>query len=105
MRYLVSINFIEGQEAARAALLPAEQQHVRTLMEQGVVEAGYLSADRRRSWMVVRGESEGDARQVMSALPFYPFMELELTPLLDVVQRGSDRIEAVEPAPAAGQGR
>jgi hypothetical protein len=105
MKYLVSITFVQGQEAARAALLPAEQQHVRNLLEQGVVEAGYLSTDRRRSWMVLRGESEVEARQVMSALPFSPFMELELTPLLDVVARGGDRIEAVEAAPAAEQGR
>jgi muconolactone delta-isomerase len=84
MRYLVSINFIQGQEAARAALLHAEQAHVRALMEQGTVEAGYLSADRTRSWMVLRGESQDHVEQTMASLPFYPFMELEFTPLLDL---------------------
>ena len=49
MRWLVSISFVPGQEAARATLLPAEQAHVKELMEDGVVEAGYLSADRTRS--------------------------------------------------------
>ncbi len=84
MRCLVSITFVPGQEEARAALLPAEQAHVRALMAQGVVEAGYLSADRSRSWMVLQGESPDHVRQTMASLPFYPFMELEMTPLLDI---------------------
>lgn len=84
MRYLVSIDFVQGQEEARAALLPAEQERVKALMEEGIVEAGYLSADRSRSWMVLRSESQDDVRRTMASLPFHPFMELELTPLLDV---------------------
>jgi muconolactone delta-isomerase len=93
MRYLVSINFVQGQEEARAALLPAEQALVRRLMEQGIVEAGYLSADRTRSWMVLRGESQDHIQQTMASLPFYPFMELEMTPLLDV-RPGAATVEA-----------
>lgn len=84
MRYLVSINFIPGREEERAALLPAEQAHVGELMERGVVEAGYLAADRARSWMVLRADSSERARQIMASLPFHPFMELEYTPLFDV---------------------
>jgi muconolactone delta-isomerase len=89
MRCLVNSSFVPGTEEARAALLPAEQAHVGALMKQGVVEAGYLAADRSRAWMVVRGESREDIDQVLKGLPFYPFMELELTPLLDVLPGGA----------------
>jgi muconolactone delta-isomerase len=88
MRSLVRLSFIPGTEDARAALLPTEQAHVRKLMEQGVVEAGYLSADRSHAWMVVHGASQEHIQQVLRALPFYPFVELEVTPLLDIVSGG-----------------
>jgi muconolactone delta-isomerase len=88
------MSFIPGTEAARTAHLPAEQAHVKKLMEQGVVEAGYLSADRSHVWMVVQGESQDHIQQVLRALPFYPFMELEVTPLLDIVPGGGGNVAA-----------
>ena len=95
MRSLFSMSFIPGTEAARAALLPAEQAHVKKLMEQGAVEAGYLAADRSHAWMVVQGESQDHIQQVLRALPFYPYVELELTPLMDIVPGGGGDVEAV----------
>jgi muconolactone delta-isomerase len=92
MRYLVSINFDPGQDAERAALLPAEQAAVGNLMKEGVVEAGYLSADRSRSWMVLQVDSRERAHTIMASLPFHPFMTLEYTPLFDV-QPGQPRRE------------
>jgi muconolactone delta-isomerase len=89
MRCLVSSSFVPATEAARAALLSAEQAHVGKLMAQGVVEAGYLAADRAHAWLVLRGESPEHIQQTLQALPFYPFMELELTPLMDVVPGGA----------------
>jgi muconolactone delta-isomerase len=94
VRSLISMSFIPGTEDARAALLPAEQAHVKKLMEQGVVEAGYLSADRSRAWMVLQGASQEHLQQVLRALPFYPFVELELTPLLDIVPGGGGDVAA-----------
>jgi len=94
MRCLVSSSFVPGTEEARAALLPAEQAHVRKLMEQGVLEAGYLSADRSHLWMVLRSESQDQVQQVLRALPFYPFMKPELTPLLDIVPGGGGDVKA-----------
>jgi muconolactone delta-isomerase len=44
--------------------------------------------------MVVQGESQDHIQQVLRALPFYPFMALELTPLLDIVPRGGGDVQA-----------
>lgn len=84
MRSLVRLNFVAGMEKERAAILPAEQAHVGELMAQGVIEAGYLAADRSGAWMVVQGESPDHIQQVLRGLPFYPFIEPEVTPLRDV---------------------
>ena len=88
MRSLVRMNLLPGTESTRAALLPAEQAHVKQLTEQGVVEAGYLAADRSHAWIVVRAESEERIEQVLSGFPFFPYMTLESTPLLDLPNRG-----------------
>lgn len=89
MRSLVRMNFIAGTEEARAALLPAEQAHVKKLMDQGVVETGYLAADASSAWMVVQGASAEHIHRTMTTLPFYPFVQLESTPLRDIVPGGS----------------
>jgi hypothetical protein len=87
MRALVRLNFIPGTEDKRAALLPAEQAHVKKLIEQGVVEAGYLAADRSNAWMAVQGESPEHIQQILQGLPFYPYIAPEVTPLLDLPTR------------------
>ena len=91
MKYLVSVSFVPGQQNAIAALMPAEQAHVRRLLQQGIVETLHVAADRSHIWVAVNGESQEDVRQTMSELPLYPFMQLELTPLLDIgAARGGD---------------
>lgn len=96
MKCLVSISFIPGTENQRAALLPAEQAHIKDLMEQGVMETGYLAADRSRAWMIVRGESREHIQQTMTAFPFYPFMELELAPLADIIAGNGPTVERTD---------
>jgi muconolactone delta-isomerase len=91
MTCLVGVTFVPGTENQRAALLPAEQAHVRELMKQGVMETGYLAADLTRAWMILRGESREQVEQTMTTFPFYPFMELELTPLADIVAGNGPR--------------
>jgi muconolactone delta-isomerase len=85
MRCLVAVRFVQGQQEAKTALLPAEQAHVRELMGQGVIEAIYIAADRSHVWVVMQGESPDHVRTTMTSFPLYPYMELEVTPLLDVV--------------------
>jgi muconolactone delta-isomerase len=84
MQYMVNISFVPGQQEAIAALMPAEQAHVRNLLEQGVFDAIHIAADRSHIWAAVNGVSEEHVRQTMSELPLYPYMQLEYTPLLDL---------------------
>jgi hypothetical protein len=99
MQWMVRFTFVEGQQEAIAARVPAEQAHVRTLIEQGLMETGYLTADRSGGWMVLRGESEDQVRQTMATLPLYPYFKLEYTQLRDIVP-GQGTVGAA-PAPQA----
>jgi muconolactone delta-isomerase len=85
MRSVVTVGFVQGQEAAIAAHGDAEQAHVRALSAQGVIETINIAADRSRVWLVLQGESPERVRQTMTTFPLYPSMQLEVTPLLDVV--------------------
>jgi muconolactone delta-isomerase len=91
MRSLVTVGFLQGQEEAIAARMAAEQAHVRELMEQGVIETINIAADRSRVWLVMQGESPDQVRQAMTAFPLYPYMQLDVTPLLDVAPGRSTR--------------
>jgi muconolactone delta-isomerase len=84
MKWLVTVRFVQGQQEERAALLPAEQAHVRELMAQGVIEAIHVRADRSRVWLVMQGESQDHIQQALASLPLYPYMALELEPLLQI---------------------
>jgi muconolactone delta-isomerase len=81
---MVTVGFVQRQQEAIAARMPAEQAHVRKLMEQGVIEAINIAADRSRVWLVMQGDSEDHVRQMMAAFPLYPYMELEVAPLLEL---------------------
>jgi muconolactone delta-isomerase len=83
MQSIVAIRFDQGQREAITVLLPAEQAHVRDLMEQGVITAIHIAADRSRVWVVMRGESQEDIQWRLTAFPLYPYMQTELTPLLE----------------------
>jgi muconolactone delta-isomerase len=84
MKCFVAVTFVPGQQGAIAALMPAEQAHVRELMERGAIEAIHVAADRSRIWLVVPGDSPDQVRQTMAGLPLYPYMQLEVTPLLEL---------------------
>jgi muconolactone delta-isomerase len=84
MRCMVTVGFVHRQQDAIAARMPAEQAHVRELTEQGVIEAINIAADRSRVWLVMQGDSEDHVRQMMAAFPLYPYMELEVAPLLEL---------------------
>jgi muconolactone delta-isomerase len=84
MKWLVTVRFVDGQREEPAALLPAEQAHVRELTAQGMIEAIHVRVDRSRVWLVAQGESQDRIEQALASLPLYPYLALELAPLLDI---------------------
>ena len=82
MEYMVSASFRPEDQQEIAARVPQEQLRIRALSEQGIVEALYISADRLRVWIVMRGESQDQVQKALESLPLHPYMDAAITPLL-----------------------
>ena len=82
MRFMVEIIFIPQHQSEIAALVPQEQAHIKTLMEQGIVQAIYISADRSHVWVVMQGDSQEHVQQEVQSFPLYSYMNVEFTALV-----------------------
>ena len=82
MRMMIVIQFDPQHFEAMSALIPKEQEHVRGLMNQGVIEAIYVSADRTLVWLIMKGESKEQLEQELSTFPLYRYMQTQFVPLM-----------------------
>ena len=82
--FIVPFTFKQRPDEEMLALIPQEQARIKELMGQGVVVTLYLSAERTRGWLVMRGESQSDVQQALGTLPLHKFMDLEIIPLAGV---------------------
>jgi muconolactone delta-isomerase len=82
--FMVSVSFRSQDQAEILPRIPAEQAHIRTLREQGTVEALYLSSDRLHVWIVMQGESQDQVQKDLESFPLYPYMEVTITPLFSM---------------------
>jgi muconolactone delta-isomerase len=76
MRFMVSIEIVipDAEREQALALVPAEKAHVAALEQRGVIEAFYLSADRARSWAVMRGENAAAVEDELRHFPMFRFL-------------------------------
>jgi muconolactone delta-isomerase len=81
MRMMITIHFDPQNFEAMRTLIPKEQEHIRALMGQGIVEAIYISADRTIVWLVMKGESREQLEKDLSTFPLYPYMKPQFVPL------------------------
>ena len=83
MRWMADITFKSGSGPEMAPLVSKEQEHIKELRDQGVVEQIYITEKRDHVWIVMQGESQDAVEQELRAFPLYPYMNLQLLPLLD----------------------
>ena len=79
--FMVHATFHQQDRQNILARIPQEREHIKVLMEQGVVEALYIASDFSGVWLVVQGESQARAQQDLESLPLYPYMTLQWTQL------------------------
>jgi muconolactone delta-isomerase len=79
--FMVHATFHQQERQNILARIPQEREHIKSLMEQGVVEALYIASDSSGVWLVVQGESQASVQQQLESLPLYPYMTLQWTPL------------------------
>ncbi|MEA2532168.1 MAG: Muconolactone delta-isomerase [Thermomicrobiales bacterium] len=83
MRFMVRFTIRDPGSEEVASLIPAERDRVRELREQGTLGALYLAADRSGGWIAMQGPSIEWIEAALASLPLHPYMDVELTALLD----------------------
>ena len=79
--FMVHATFHQQDQQHILARIPQEREHIKLLMEQGVVEALYIASDFSGVWRVVQGESQASVQHPLESLPLYPHMTLHWTQL------------------------
>ncbi len=82
MRWMADITFKAGSGPEMAPLVPKEQEHIKELRGQGVIEQFYMTEKRDHVWIILEGESQDTVEQEMRAFPLYPYMNLQVSSLL-----------------------
>lgn len=84
MEFMVSVRFRSQDRAEILARLPQEQSRIQELKEQGIEQALYIKSDLSQVWIVMKGESQDQVQKSLEALPLYPYMEVEIVPLVEM---------------------
>lgn len=82
MKWMADITFKPGSGPEMAPLVPKEQEHIKELRERGVVEQLYITEKRDHVWIILQGEAQDAVEQELRAFPLYPYMNLQVLPLL-----------------------
>jgi len=83
MRFLIKETFKAPPTAEVQALIPAEIAKAKELTEQGLVEATYVAADQSGAWVVWNVDSQAALEETHKTLPLHPYMNSEITLLVD----------------------
>lgn len=87
MQFMASISFDLSHRDDIQRAMPAEQARVRELQHLGSLVALYVpdgNTGPTGVWVVFNGDSREEVERIVESLPLYPFMQVELTPLLDL---------------------
>lgn len=84
MKFMVMTSLRSQDEEKILPLVAEERAHVQMLREQGVIETLYMSTDRWHFWLVIQGESQSQVQKDLESFPLYPYMDLTITPLLEL---------------------
>ena len=82
MRMMIVIQLDQQDFAAMSTLAPQEEAHGRKLMNEGTIEAIFISADRLHVWAVMKGKSQEQIEQELKGFPLYHYYKkVQLVPL------------------------
>ena len=65
-------------DETRINLLAKEQAMIKEWEDNGILLASYIKADTPGIYMVLMADDKADATQKLSALPYYPYMKIEI---------------------------
>jgi muconolactone delta-isomerase len=80
-KFMIDILLQEIDNETRVRLLPKEQEILKEWEENGTLLASYIKGDTAGIYLVVMANDKSDADKKLSALPYYPYMKIEIIAL------------------------
>jgi muconolactone delta-isomerase len=82
MKKLMIDIVLEGiDDETRIKLLPREQEIIKEWEDNGTLLASYIKSETAGIYMVLMAEDKIDADKMLSTLPYYPYMKIEMIAL------------------------
>ncbi len=78
---MLDIQLEKLDHETRMKLLPREQEVVKELEENGTIVANYIKLDMSGIFIVMMAADTEDVHAILSTLPYYPYMKIEITPV------------------------
>ena len=73
---------LEGLDnETRMKLLPREQELVKEMEENGTIVENFIKLDMSGIFMVMMASDLDEVHSLLSTLPYYPYMKIEITPI------------------------
>ena len=78
---MVDIILQSLDQDTRMNLLPKEQEVVKELEKNGTIVDSFIKLDMSGIYMVVMANDSDDIHAKLSALPYYPYMKINIVPI------------------------
>ena len=80
-KFIVDITLQGLDMETRMKLLPAEQEGVKFLEQNGSILDSFIKLENPGIFMVMMAENPEDVHAKLSILPYYPYMKIEVVPV------------------------
>jgi len=80
-KFMLNI-LLEGLDnETRMTLLPREQELVKEMEENGTIVDNFIKLDMSGIFMIMMASDTDEVHSLLSTLPYYPYMKIEITPI------------------------
>ena len=80
-KFMLDIRLEGLDNETRMRLLPEEQAIVKEMEEKEIIINSFIKLDMSGIYMVVMANDMDDVHAKLSALPYYPYMKIEIVPI------------------------
>jgi muconolactone delta-isomerase len=80
-KFMLNIQLEGLDNETRMKLLPREQEVVKELEQNGAIVDSFIKLDMSGIFLVMMANDPEDVHSKLSALPYYPYMKIEMVPV------------------------
>ena len=80
-KFMLNIQLEGLDNETRMKLLPREQEVVKEMEQNGTIVNNFIKLDMSGIFIVMMAADVEDVHSKLSALPYYPYMKIEIVPI------------------------